>query len=44
MNDDLVLSEIDPSGYAVLTLNRPAALNALTQLPVNEISRARNRS
>ena len=31
MNDDLVLTEIDPSGYAVLTLNRPAALNALSR-------------
>ncbi len=31
MNDELVLTEIDPSGYAVLTLNRPAALNALSR-------------
>jgi enoyl-CoA hydratase len=31
MNEALVLSEIDPAGYAVLTLNRPAALNALSR-------------
>ena len=30
MNDDLVLTEIDPGGYALVTLNRPAALNALS--------------
>jgi enoyl-CoA hydratase len=31
MNDDLILTEIDASGYAVLTLNRPASLNALSR-------------
>ena len=31
MNDALVLTEIHPSGYAVLTLNRPTALNALSR-------------
>ena len=31
MSDALVLTEIHPSGYAVLTLNRPAALNALSR-------------
>ena len=31
MDDALVLTEIDPSGYAVVTLNRPAALNALSR-------------
>lgn len=30
-NDALVLTEIDPSGYAVLTLNRPQAMNALSR-------------
>ena len=29
MNDDLVLTEIHPSGYAVLTLNRPDNANVL---------------
>ena len=31
MNDDLILTELDASGYAVLTLNRPASLNALSR-------------
>ena len=31
MNDALVLTEIDPSGFAVLTLNRPQAMNALSR-------------
>ena len=31
MHDDLVLTDIDPSGYALLTLNRPASLNALSR-------------
>jgi len=31
MNDDLILTEIHPCGYALLTLNRPAALNALSR-------------
>ena len=31
MNNDLILTEIDASGYAVLTLNRPASLNALSR-------------
>jgi enoyl-CoA hydratase len=29
--NDLVLTDIGPSGYALLTLNRPAALNALSK-------------
>jgi enoyl-CoA hydratase len=31
MNDDLVLVQIDPAGFAAVTLNRPAALNALSR-------------
>ena len=31
MNDALILTEIDPAGYAVVTLNRPTALNALSR-------------
>jgi enoyl-CoA hydratase len=40
MNDALVLSEIHPSGYAVLTLNRPSALNALSRALMAQISDA----
>ena len=38
MNDALVLHEIHPSGYAVLTLNRPSALNALSRALMAELS------
>lgn len=31
MNEPLVRTEIDPAGYALLTLDRPAALNALSR-------------
>lgn len=31
MTEPLVLTEVDPSGYAVLTLNRPQAMNALSR-------------
>ena len=31
MNDTLLLTEIHPAGYAVLTLNRPQAMNALSK-------------
>lgn len=31
MNDDLLLTEIHPDGYALLTLNRPQAMNALSK-------------
>ena len=31
MTTDLLLTEIHPAGYAVLTLNRPQAMNALSQ-------------
>jgi enoyl-CoA hydratase len=41
MNDDaLVLTEIDPAGYAVLTLNRPAALNALSRALMTQLADA----
>jgi enoyl-CoA hydratase len=38
MTDDLILTEIDPCGYAVLTLNRPSALNALSRALGAELS------
>jgi enoyl-CoA hydratase len=38
MTDDLILTEIDPCGYAVLTLNRPSALNALSRALRAELS------
>ena len=38
MSDALVLTEIHPAGYAVLTLNRPAALNALSRALMDELS------
>lgn len=38
MNDALVLSDIHPSGYAVVTLNRPAALNALSRASMAQLS------
>ena len=31
MTTDLILTEIHPAGYAVLTLNRPQAMNALSK-------------
>ena len=31
MSDSLVLVEKDPAGYAVVTLNRPQAMNALSR-------------
>jgi enoyl-CoA hydratase len=40
MNDALVLTEIHPSGYAVLTLNRPAALNALSRTLMTQLAEA----
>ena len=40
MNDTLVLSEIHPSGYAVITLNRPAALNALSRALMAQLAAA----
>ena len=40
MNDELVLTEIDPSGYAVLTLNRPSSLNALSRALMAQLAQA----
>jgi enoyl-CoA hydratase len=40
MNDALVLTETHPSGYAVITLNRPAALNALSRALMAQLSDA----
>ena len=40
MSDALVLTEIHPSGYAVLTLNRPAALNALSRALMAQLAEA----
>lgn len=31
MNEEMLLTEIDPAGYAVLTLNRPQAMNSLSR-------------
>jgi enoyl-CoA hydratase len=43
MNDALVLTEIHPAGYAVLTLNRPNALNALSRALMAQLSDAIDR-
>jgi enoyl-CoA hydratase len=43
MNEQLVLTEIDPSGHAVLTLNRPEALNALSRALMAQLSDAIDR-
>ena len=40
MNDALVLTEIHPSGYALLTLNRPASLNALSRALMAQLAAA----
>ena len=40
MHDDLVLTDIDPSGYALLTLNRPASLNALSRALMAQLAAA----
>ena len=40
MNEALILTEIHPSGYAVITLNRPAALNALSRALMAQLSDA----
>jgi enoyl-CoA hydratase len=38
VSDALILTEMHPTGYAVLTLNRPAALNALSRALMAELS------
>ena len=43
MNDTLVLTEISPTGYAVLTLHRPDALNALSRALMAQLSHAIDR-
>jgi enoyl-CoA hydratase len=40
MPTDLVLTEIHPAGYAVLTLNRPQAMNALSKALMTAIADA----
>jgi enoyl-CoA hydratase len=40
MSEPLVLTEIHPCGYAVLTLNRPTALNALSRALMAQLSDA----
>ena len=40
MNNDLILTEIHPCGCALLTLNRPAALNALSRALMSQLSNA----
>ncbi|HMO46288.1 MAG TPA: enoyl-CoA hydratase [Rubrivivax sp.] len=40
MNDDLVLTEIDSCGCALLTLNRPASLNALSRALMAQLAAA----
>jgi enoyl-CoA hydratase len=42
MNDALVLTEFDAAGYAVITLNRPTALNALSRSLMVQLSDAIN--
>ena len=38
MSEPLVLIEIHADGYAVLTLNRPLAMNALARALLNALS------
>ncbi len=40
MHDDLLLTEIHPAGYAVLTMNRPQAMNALSRGLMNALTEA----
>jgi enoyl-CoA hydratase len=40
MTTDLLLTEIHPAGYAVLTLNRPQAMNALSKALMTALSAA----
>ena len=43
MTTDLLLTEIHPTGYAVLTLNRPQAMNALSQALMTALAEAVDR-
>ena len=43
MSDPLVLTEIDPAGYALLTLNRPDALSALSRALMTELAQTIDR-
>ena len=43
MNDHLVLTEIDPAGFALLTLNRPESLNALSRALMAQLAQAIDR-
>ncbi|MDT7836332.1 enoyl-CoA hydratase [Aquabacterium sp. OR-4] len=40
---DLILTEIDPAGFAVLTLNRPQAMNALSRALMRDLASAIDR-
>ncbi len=40
MSEPLVATEVDAAGYAVLTLNRPAQLNALSRALMSELAAA----
>ncbi len=40
MTTDLILTEIHPAGYAVLTLNRPQAMNALSKALMTALAEA----
>ena len=43
MTTDLLLTEIHPAGYAVLTLNRPQAMNALSKALMTALAEAVDR-
>ena len=43
MTTDLLLTEIDPAGYAVMTLNRPQAMNALSKALMAALAEAVDR-
>ena len=43
MSTDLLLTEIHPAGYAVLTLNRPQAMNALSKALMTALAEAVDR-
>ena len=43
MSQPLVLTEIDPAGFALVTLNRPDALNALSRALMGELAQTIDR-